>query len=206
MNEVSQYLIWSIELIILIMIAGYLIGLFDHLLEKLLIAMTGGTFACLFINYLTFPGVILHELSHALLALMTGAEITHIRFFSPDGNSLGSVSIRPRGNFFTKSLQRGFSALAPAFCSLLWLYFLRRYLYPYALDRPMMMFFFSYLCIAVILHASLSDADILVGLKGIPGCLIVVFLILYIGKIYPGSFFLKCFRMDPFAWITVLIR
>lgn len=121
----------------------------------------------LFINYLTFPGVILHELSHALLALMTGAEITHIRFFSRWQFSWLCIH-PPTRKLFTKSLQRGFSALAPAFCSLLWLYFLRRYLYPYALDRPLMMFFFAYLCIAVILHASLSDADILVGLKGIP--------------------------------------
>ena len=189
MNELSQYLIWSIELIALIMIAGYLIGLFDHLLEKVIMMITGGEFGCLIINYLTFPGVILHECSHALLAALTGAKITHIRFFSPDGNSLGSVSIRPRGNFLIKGVQRGFSALAPAFCSLLWLYLLKQFLYPYAVHHFWIMILFGYLCIAVILHASLSGADIRVGLRGVPGCLIVVFLILYIGKIHPGSLF-----------------
>ena len=146
-NEIIQYLIWSSELIVFVMAAGYLIGLFDRMIEKALMIITGGTFGCLFINYLTFPGVILHELSHALLAFLTGAEITHIRFFSPDGDSLGSVSIRPRGNFLTMSMQRGFSAMAPAFCSLLWLYFLKEFLYPYALNRPMIMVLFVYLCI-----------------------------------------------------------
>ena len=205
MNEIIQYLIWSIESIVFVMAAGYLIGLFDRMIEKALMIITGGTFGCLFINYLTFPGVILHELSHALLAFLTGAEITHIHFFSPNGDSLGSVSIRPRGNFLTMSMQRGFSAMAPAFCSLLWLYFLKEFLYPYALNRPLIMLLFVYLCVAVVLHASLSDADIRVGLKGFPGCLIITFLVLYVGKIYPGNLYMKYFGIDPFAIITEVI-
>jgi hypothetical protein len=47
-----------------------------------IMAVTGESFGCLFVNYLTFPGVILHELSHALMAMVTGAKVTHIRFFA----------------------------------------------------------------------------------------------------------------------------
>ena len=194
-----QYLIWSFETIVFIMAAGYLVGLADHLIEQAIMAVTGGSFGCLFVNYLTFPGVILHELSHALLAVVTGAKVTHIRFFAPDGNSLGSVSMRPRGNFITMSIQRGLSALAPAFCSLLWLYLLRTYLYPYIQQNVWLMVLFIYLCVSVILHASLSGADIAVGLKGLPGCLLVVFLIFLIWKIYPGDLCMKLLGVDPYA-------
>ena len=108
-------------------------------------------------------------------------------------------------NSWGMSVQRGFSAMAPAFCSLLWLYFLKQFLYPYAMNRPLIMLLFVYLCVAVVLHASLSDADIRVGLKGFPGCLIIIFLVLYIGKIYPGNLYMKYFGIDPFAIFTEVI-
>lgn len=195
---IIQNLVRSLETILFVMAAGYLMECADRLLIWALAAAMGRRSAALFVNYLTFPGVILHECSHALLAVLTGARVTHIRFFAPDGNSLGSVTMSPRGNFLTKSLQYGMSAIAPAFCSLLWLYLLRRFLYPAAQTQIWVMVLFVYLCVSILLHASLSGADIKAGLKGLPGCFLVIFLILVLGRIDPGQLCLKYFRWNPY--------
>lgn len=202
MDIIVQYLLWSIETIAFIIIAGYLIGFLTRIIQWILTLTIGGIFAYFFVNYLTFLGVILHELSHAILAILTGAKVKHIRFFAPNGNSLGSVTMVPRGNFITKSIQEGLSALAPAFCSILWLYLLKKFLYPYTVDNTVILILFAYLCISIILHASLSGADIRVGLKGLPGCFLVIFFILFIGKIYPGDLCLNFFDADPFAFLN----
>lgn len=49
MNEILQYLIWSIESIVFVMAAGYLIGLLDRMIEKALMIITGGTFLAAFL-------------------------------------------------------------------------------------------------------------------------------------------------------------
>lgn len=76
--------------------------------------MTGRHMAYLITNYLTFPGVVLHELSHAVGAKASGAKVTEIRFFEPDGERLGCVKFSCRGRHKRQmAVQMAVSSCAP---------------------------------------------------------------------------------------------
>lgn len=128
------------------------------------------------INYGTIPGVMHHELSHALLAFLTGAKVTEVKLFqfSHKNGALGYVSYAARGNFVFKAIQKVFASIAPILCgfiscSLLWI-FVR----PMTVGNTLWTVLFYYLFGCIILHMSLSKQDLKVMRSGI----IVVFLLM----------------------------
>ena len=65
-------------------------------------------------NYITFPGVVLHELSHAVAAKLSGAKVDSVRLFDPDGETLGHVEFTCRGKHKRDiAFQRAVSSCAP---------------------------------------------------------------------------------------------
>lgn len=80
---------------------------------------------------LMFIGVVHHELSHALFAVLTGAKLKKVRLFklnTKDGR-LGYVEFIPRGRKLSQLLQKGLTSIAPIImgsCTLIFLFeFLR---------------------------------------------------------------------------------
>ena len=82
-------------------------------LRKMIAGLTSVSTEYYFSNYVLFFGVVVHELSHALFALITGAKITKIVLFKPDNGSLGHVEFQTRGDAFSRALQLSVSACAP---------------------------------------------------------------------------------------------
>lgn len=80
-----------------------------------LLSKTFGIKAARFIcNRLTFPGIIIHELSHALFAIIFGAKVTKIKLLTlRDNDRLGWIEYTPMGNKWEQGLQHVFSACAP---------------------------------------------------------------------------------------------
>ncbi len=129
-------------------------------------------------NYLTFPGTIHHELSHALLALLTGARVTKISFF-PKGNTLGHVDITTRGLPVLQSLQLSLSAVAPVLCgaateSLLW-----HYAVPLC-SELWQIILLAYLMISILFHMTMSDQDLRNFRKGFLSTVAAIYLVLLI--------------------------
>ncbi len=96
-----------------VVIIGMVIGAIRRIITNVVYNLTGNLDLTLFImNYVTFPGTIIHELSHALFATITGAKVTEISFF-PKGDTLGHVNYITRGSFLTKRLQLSLTSCAP---------------------------------------------------------------------------------------------
>lgn len=139
--------------------------------------LVGGKGAYLILNYLTFVGVIHHELSHALFALLTGAHVTEVAIFQPSGNSLGHVNYATRGGIPFSSLQHYFTAVGPVVMgtvtSVLIMYGMTVW------RNPLMLILFAYLLFSVLVHATMSPPDVLNMLRGI----LPVFILVLIGCI-----------------------
>ena len=161
---------------------GWIIHKFGILEYRLFRSLIGKHLASFLCNRLTFPGVIVHELSHAVMATITGAKVTGISFFDLFRGSLGHVSLVFRGNAFIKSLQKVFSSSAPvlAGCGLSYILFQ----YMTAMESGWQGYaLLGYLLFSIITHASMSAADIRIyksGLKvAVPLTLLIAFLAVY---------------------------
>ena len=153
--------------VLLVLLAAICLGFFFSCIRNF--AASHNPFGANLINYLTFPGVVHHELSHALFAFLTGAKVTEIKLFRihhKDGR-LGYVSYAPRGNFIMMSIQKVLSSVAPIVmgfisCSLLYLY-----ARPALEDSLWQTALLYYGLVSIILHMSLSKQDIKVMKSGI---------------------------------------
>ena len=140
--------------------------------------------ALMVINRLTFIGTVIHEYAHAILAVVTGAQVTKINVIDLfRGNQLGHVEFYTRGNRLKQSFQLFFASCAPVVfgiilviigfvrilpkCTLWWHYVL-----------------FWYVIISIINHCSMSDADLRLYRKGavlaVPVLILGIFVLQYI--------------------------
>ena len=138
------------------------------------------------VNYLFFPGVMIHECAHALLALLTGAKVEEVALFRKQGNSLGHVTYRNRGNAFLVMLQNVFISSAPMYVGAVVLLVIRFVL---GNDPEMVLWGRSllyYLGISVFCHMTMSTADIKIYLRGVP-LLIPILFVLILGFRLSGA-------------------
>ena len=174
LNLSLQNLIYSLEsaLLTLILILG--IGLIFAAVRHLFSSVIPG--GVIIINYCTIPGVIHHELSHALFAFLTGAKVTDVRLFkllSFDG-TLGSVSYQPRGGRLLQGLQNFFSAIAPIPCGIATSILLYVYALPHAGGNIALVILIYYLIICIVLHMELSIPDLVNLFQGLPVVFVMI--------------------------------
>lgn len=180
----SDQFLYAILNTVLSVIGIICIGLFiefiQSLIARLLSRLYGVNFANLFLNRLTFIGVMHHELAHALLAFITGAKITEIHLFKPkEDGSLGSVSYAPRGPLVLRCLQITLSSMAPTLLGFVSI-FLVFYFGPF--QNIFVNILIGFLLLCIILHMNMSTQDIKVLLKGLWMCMIIAFVVFYYSK------------------------
>lgn len=169
-------LLHSFISVLIILLLGICLGFFFSFIRNF--AAKHNPLGANLINYITFVGVMHHELSHALLAFLSGAKVTDIKLFRIHHNdgALGYVAYAPRGNFILQSIQKVVTSIAPIICgcissSLLWFY-----VRPMVLENIWSICLFYYVLVSIILHMSLSKQDI----KVMKGGLLVVFILMTI--------------------------
>ncbi|GEM_PF-830978 len=158
-----------------IAVLGLGIRLICQTLIWLLSLIVRPTAALIFANYLTYPGVVHHELAHALLAWLLGAKVQRITL-KPTPGALGSVNFLPRGGRVRQSLQLTLSSIAPVLLGIVTLYLIGRYLWPVCTMIGLRVLV-GYLALSIFLHMDLSGQDIRVALNGLPVCLMILFII-----------------------------
>ncbi|MDE7422138.1 MAG: M50 family metallopeptidase [Lachnospiraceae bacterium] len=164
-------LLHSLISVLIILLLGICLGFFFSFLRNF--AAKHNPLGANLINYITFVGVMHHELSHALLAFLSGAKVTEIKLFRihhKDG-ALGYVAYAPRGNFILQSIQKVATSIAPIICGFISSYLLWLYVRPVAMENIWSICLFYYVLVSIILHMSLSKQDIKV-MKG--GLLVVI--------------------------------
>jgi hypothetical protein len=185
MNEVLGYLGTAIILTMCIPIFGCVMSVVVKIWYRIVAEIFGNKTAYLIFNRIAFIGVFHHELSHALLATLTGAKVKKIVFFKPEGDRLGYVEYSPRGNIIMRSIQNTMSSIAPVFCGAISVvclsYILKTASLPYGVY-----IFIVYSIISIIIHMTMSSQDFRIMWKGIPIVSLIIFVICIIFKI---SFF-----------------
>lgn len=154
----------SFAVTLLLTMSVVVIGLVMNRIEQLqmrLIAGKGGArlanFAC---NYLTFPGTVIHELSHAMLAMMSGAKVVDIKCFEIFSHGrLGHVDFILRGPAWKQRLQMALTSCAPVVIGLMLEVSLLRTVICYPLEKWMQISIW-YLVISIADHMSMSNVDL----------------------------------------------
>ncbi len=172
----------SLGVIIIIPLIGMVI---NFIVTIILSHIIRGKLYLFVANTLTFPGVMYHELSHALFAFITGAKIEKISLYHKQGNQLGSVEIKTRGPWINRSMQLSFSACAPVIMGLLaegviFFVFAKVSLPVWA------MILLGFLAFCILLHMDMSGADIKGYLKGIVFVFFLFFVIAFL-TLYGGN-------------------
>ncbi|WP_290760699.1 hypothetical protein [Fibrobacter sp. UBA4297] len=168
-----------VALILSLVVIGILLNLVERLEFAFFCYFFGYKAAFYLVNHVTIPGTILHELSHALLATITGAKVNEVSFFDRDKNSLGHVTYQAKGPFFLQAVQHSLTACAPVIVGLasfaLVSYFLLTTKGGFWTQTLLI-----YLGISIINHSSMSIADLKLYFKGVWAPAIPLFVIIFI--------------------------
>ena len=132
-----------------------------------------------FHNYITAPGVVIHELSHLIVAIVTLCKVEKVELFKPKGNQLGGVEYRPRGNAIWACVQMTLVSCAPVVSGIIICSFMITWLMGGVI--PTLLIPLSiYLLVCVIIHMNMSGQDIKIYVRGVW----VFFLVFFVYSLY----------------------
>ena len=144
-------------------------------------------FARLFDTRLTYIGVIHHELSHAFLAILTGAKVLKISLAKKGtvhNGQLGSVTFAPRGPKIIRNIQCTLIQLGPILLGTAQLVGISSlFLYSYVKLQSWQAFILVVLVQQIVYHMQLSKADIETMTRGIIPQILVLYTVIYISGI-----------------------
>lgn len=165
-SDMLASLIFCIIVYTSVLIIGFSIDKFETVLIKILSRKVGFNKAVIICSRCTFPGVVIHELSHALLVIMSGAKVTKMMLFNPFASkTLGYVNFATKGGKIKSKIQMALSSCAPVIIGFFLVYFIFK-----AAMLPnltiIMRIIFWYFIISIVLHMSMSKQDIKNYLKG----------------------------------------
>ena len=163
-----------------VILVGYGINMLGLTLAQLVGLFMDPWFVYFIINYLFFPGVMIHETAHALFALLTGAKVSEVALFKKEGNSLGHVSIQHRGSSVLVAVQSIFISSAPMYVGAAVVYTCYRLITSGVLPYLWLKILVGYLGVAMFFHMTMSPQDIKVYVKGIPIFMLILFIVMII--------------------------
>jgi len=182
-NSLIQSVVFEIIMFVSIPLLGIAIdSIIVRGIRKVGVRLLGPKIENVFANYILLAGVVIHELSHAFFALITGARIDEIALFKPEGNSLGHVNFTPRGDKFLRALQLSLSACAPVVTGMIITFTIATRFFP-TINGVLQYVIGVYLFISVLFHMNMSSADLKCYFRGalpilvlgLPICIFFVF-------------------------------
>ena len=162
-----------------VVILGLLLNAFKMKMLDWCCSLFGKKVGEFLVNRFTFLGVIHHEISHAFMALICGAQVTEVSIFKFKGDMLGNVKFIPRGPKLFRDLQICLAALAPAICGIGTLYLMVYFLNFKIGYTGWKIVLIIYTEVSILLHMTLSSVDIKAALKGMVTTLLVTFCIFF---------------------------
>lgn len=181
-----NYFISALIITFIIPAFGIVMGMIRKIIYRILSIISPG-FAFMVANYLTFPGVMHHELSHALFGFITGAKIKKINLFKPQGMSLGNVEIVYRGPWLFRCIQGCLSSVGPVVMGVITSVLTYIYVLPNIRSLGIIVLIY-YLLFSIIMHMTMSPSDMICFLKGSMGVYIIVVIVCFCMKVDILSF------------------
>ena len=170
-------IIIAVLLPFIVIAVGYVISLIGEAIGVIVGIYLDPVVANAIINYAFFPGVMIHEMSHATLAILTGAKITEIALFKKEEDSLGHVNFKNRGNPVVVALQNIFTSSAPMFVGGAVVYGCFSWIGLLPAGLLWLKILLGYIGVSMFFHMTMSPADIKVYVRGIPFSIAIIFII-----------------------------
>ncbi len=167
-----------------VIVVGYIIGLVGEALATIIGMALHPKIAHGLVNYVFFPGVMIHELAHAFFAVITRAELGEVALFKKQGESLGHVTFRNRGNKVMVALQNIFASSAPMWVGALVVFGCFYWIGILPKNLLWLKIVLGYLGTATFFHMTMSTADIKIFVKGIPLFIPMVFVVVLILRLF----------------------
>ena len=178
-NILCQAILITIGIPFVLIIIGSVVGGIQQILTGIFGSIFGSGFTFIVVNYLFFPGVMLHEIAHATIAFLSGTKVTEVKLFEISCGTLGHVSFYPRGPKMIQGIQRVLVASAPVYMGMGYLYIL----YNLFISGPKSVgfrVFLGYLALSIIFHMTMSLSDIVGFVKGILWFMLATFCVVII--------------------------
>lgn len=172
-------LVMTILVVVMVIIIGKIIDDIVSCIIRFTVRRFGKTITMLIANRITFLGTVHHELAHAIFAFCTGAKIVEISLFYPKGPTLGNVKYVARGNEIFKSIQHTMSAIAPVICGCITEYLLYTKVLG-SCTETWQTVCTVFIMISILMHMTMSNQDIKMAIKGLPWCMVILYVIMYI--------------------------
>lgn len=161
-NSIGALASVSVVLTVLVIIVPVVVGIMLSSLKRLeikMIAVLSLSLVRFFMRYATFPGIVIHELSHLIFAIITGAEVRDVCFLEDENGRVGHVTTHSRGPWFIVAIQYTLIAIAPVIVGLALGFLLLRYIFAEQHSLGMNIGLW-YLIICLINHSTMSKSDI----------------------------------------------
>lgn len=156
----------AVIVIMSVILIGYIINKIECIVYRILMRFCGNTVANVVCNYVTFVGIMIHELSHALFARLFGAQINEIKLIEFNNNgTLGHVIFTPQGGRIKRSIQMTMTSCAPVITGILLQCLFVKLWMMYDMSFWLHVLLI-YVMISVFCHMSMSNVDIKNYLKG----------------------------------------
>lgn len=175
-----ETLIIAIGIQVVFVVVAILLDKTTSLLVNILGTITSKKAVNIVYNIVTFIGVVHHEISHALIAKISGAKVTGINLYKVDlsRGTLGSIGFRARGPKLLKDIQRSLTAMAPIITAPITMYFMYHY-GVVGCENIWILSFMYYSMLSIALHMTLSKEDWYIYRKGCIGTTLILWIILY---------------------------
>jgi len=183
-NALLYALFLALTMPFLIIAVGYCLNLLALAFAEMLSWFIDPWWVNVIINYFLFPGVMIHELSHATLALITGAKVTEMKLFKKQGDSLGHVNIKHRGSPLLRAIQCIFIAAAPMFIGVIVVYGTFFAAFHFSGLHIALKIFLIYIGISMFFNMTMSKQDIKVYFGGIPVFMVMIFILSLIMRFF----------------------
>lgn len=173
--DAASGFVFAVILLSVIPVTGSMVRRFAVWQVDFLSAFTGVRPAEFICNRLLFLGTVVHELSHALFAALSGARVLKVRcltLFSRD--TLGYVRFATRGGMLHRSFQLAFTGCAPTVTGLCILSGIT-VLWKHPGISVIIRIFLVYFGISVADHMSMSSQDVKNYIRGCPLLFVSVF-------------------------------
>lgn len=170
------YFISAVIITFAIPVFGLIVEGINKDIYNILARLLGAKTAMIIVNWVTFPGVVHHEMAHALFGIVTGAKIKEMELFKPSGTSLGYVKFAFSGNIILRSIQYVFISIAPIVCGSISTVLIFYYTKSNSFSIWVLILII-YLLISIIFHMTMSTQDLKVMFKGVWFIFILVLII-----------------------------
>ncbi len=165
--ELSVAFLVALTVTLSVIILGWAMNVLETGVIEFIARLSNINLSLFFCNYLTFPGVMLHELSHAVAIAVTGGKVTKIKLLEINRTGrLGHVEFQTRGPRKLRALQLAFGSCAPVLFGVYNILLLRHFVQAY--DLPLWAQYIAYyLMFSIGCHMSMSREDLVNYIHGI---------------------------------------